>query len=1380
MAVYSSFLSLINGAARTVNLASNTLNVSDLQIGGIELSGASGSSLVGSPGSGYVNFTPTSATIAGALSGIDSALGLRAKYSDFANTDSIDFIAMAGSITANVNVDPASPLNIDTNGLTLNASSGLQILSGLDSYTALLLHLDDSLVDSSSYANTVSKAYGTSSYVPGKFGEALDVVSGGYPYVANYPSEFNFGSGNFTIEMWASSVSLASIGYIAAAGMDGVGQDWALHTAADGTITWDGPGPFSSSSGAFKTDGLFHHYAFVRNGSTFTMYVDGVSVGSGSSGASIGYTNTYALSFGGLIDPTPSDDDLVDLTAILDEIRVSVGIARYTSNFTPPSAPFGSSSLGVNVDNSTIGLNGSNQLEILSVPTSLLSGDVSLTSQVSGTLPVANGGTGQASALTPYGVIYAASSSAMASTSAGTAGYVLTANSGSAPTWQAAAVSGITALTGDGTATGPGSVAFTLATVNSNVGSFGSASSVATFTVNGKGLITAASNSAIQIAESQVTGLAASLALYLPLAGGTMSGAINMGSNKINDLADPTSAQDAATKNYVDTSTISSSLMTTAGDMIYENSTPAPARLPIGSSGQVLTVVAGLPSWQTSTVGANEALSNLSAVAINTSLLPGTDNSINLGSQSFSWAHANIHSLLSGSGATSVDVYNHQLSNGTSGTTIDWLNLELIDTASNVQLSWSTSGVEFNQLTASTVPYLNSSKILTSSAVTPTQLSYLDATSSIQTQLNGKLTSSLATNDIFVGNGSNIATAVAMSGDASIVASGALTLATVNSDVGTYGDSSDVAIVTVNGKGLITAVSTASITAPAGALTGTTLKSSVVSSSLTSLGIQAQALNMGSNQINDLANGTVSSDAINLGQLQAAISGLYWQGPAMAYADSNVPLTGGATLTIDGYAVQNGDLVILGNQTIASQNGEYTASGIGTAYTLTPNGLPTAAGDAWLILNGTVYGDTAFVANAAVPAATFTEFAGPTAYTFSAPLSLSGRTVSITQASGSANGYLSSTDWNTFNNKQAAGNYITALTGDATASGPGSAALTLATVNSNVGSFGSSTSIPSFTVNAKGLITAASGNAVVAPAGTLSGTTLNSTVVSSSLTSVGIISSGTWEGTAVAIAYGGTGQTTKQSAFDALSPLGTAGDILYYNGSHNVNLGIGSTGQILTVVAGEPAWAANSVSPSSIALTDNHILVGNSSNLAADVAMSGDVAIVASGATTIQPGVVTASKLATVTDGITTDQNGAGSTIEVLAAPAVKEVMIAGQAYSASTLYAVRLAVPADTSYVAGRMYAADNNAATSDLWYVIGLIYPASSVAAAGSITVTKMGLINVPSHGFTPGAPLFLGSSGAITATPPSTTNLAVERVGIVRDANNIEVQIAQIGIN
>lgn len=56
----------------------------------------------------------------------------------------------------------------------------------------------------------------------------------------------------------------------------------------------------------------------------------------------------------------------------------------------------------------------------------------------------------------------------------------------------------------------------------------------------------------------------------------------------------------------------------------------------------------------------------------------------------------------------------------------------------------------------------------------------------------------------------------------------------------------------------------------------------------------------------------------------------------------------------------------------------------------------------------------------------------------------SGTSIAQHVADTTHNGYLSSTDWNTFNGKQAAGNYITALTGDVTATGPGSVAATIA------------------------------------------------------------------------------------------------------------------------------------------------------------------------------------------------------------------------------------------------------------------------------------------------------------------------------------------------
>lgn len=58
----------------------------------------------------------------------------------------------------------------------------------------------------------------------------------------------------------------------------------------------------------------------------------------------------------------------------------------------------------------------------------------------------------------------------------------------------------------------------------------------------------------------------------LPLAGGTMTGAINMGTKAVTNMADPTNAQDAATKNYVDSQISSSTLWTLSGPDVYRPS----------------------------------------------------------------------------------------------------------------------------------------------------------------------------------------------------------------------------------------------------------------------------------------------------------------------------------------------------------------------------------------------------------------------------------------------------------------------------------------------------------------------------------------------------------------------------------------------------------------------------------------------------------------------------------------------------------------------------------------------------------------------------------------------------------------------------------------
>jgi hypothetical protein len=79
----------------------------------------------------------------------------------------------------------------------------------------------------------------------------------------------------------------------------------------------------------------------------------------------------------------------------------------------------------------------------------------------------------------------------------------------------------------------------------------------------------------------------------------------------------------------------------------------------------------------------------------------------------------------------------------------------------------------------------------------------------------------------------------------------------------------------------------------------------------------------------------------------------------------------------------------------------------------------------------------------------------------------------------------------------------------------------------------------------------------IAGTSVLSGTTLGSGVTASSLTSVGTITSGTWTGTTIAIANGGTGQTTAMAAATALLPdqASNSGKYLTNDGSGTLSWG---------------------------------------------------------------------------------------------------------------------------------------------------------------------------------------------------------------------------------
>ena len=205
---------------------------------------------------------------------------------------------------------------------------------------SLLLHGDGTsgsttITDSSS--NSVSMTVSGNTQIDTavkKFGTGSIEFDGGNDQLTF--TNTGFGTGDFTYEAWVYPdvqvqdfpaffvvVDDASSSNRVTAQYDVDGQANKFRLNVGGTDIYS----------TAKSTGQWYHVAVVRSGTTVTFYLDGTSIGTATYSYDVPSHTGY---IGGNTDRTSA----LSFKGYIDDLRITSGVARYTSNFTVPTAAF--------------------------------------------------------------------------------------------------------------------------------------------------------------------------------------------------------------------------------------------------------------------------------------------------------------------------------------------------------------------------------------------------------------------------------------------------------------------------------------------------------------------------------------------------------------------------------------------------------------------------------------------------------------------------------------------------------------------------------------------------------------------------------------------------------------------------------------------------------------------------------------------------------------------------------------------------------------------------------------------------------------------------------------------------------------------------------
>lgn len=189
------------------------------------------------------------------------------------------------------------------------------------------------IVDKSSAARTTQNAVGVLySTAQTKFASTSLFFDGSNDYF-NYANtaDLNF-PGDFTVEFWAYPVTKTSFNAQIGTGLFGrvlISQNSGWYVEADNGSS---PVAVTISSATYQLN-TWQHIAFTRSGNSFRAFKNGTQFGST-------ITNSVTLESTAGFFIGQFGNNSAYYQGYLEQIRVTKGVARYTANFTAPTAAF--------------------------------------------------------------------------------------------------------------------------------------------------------------------------------------------------------------------------------------------------------------------------------------------------------------------------------------------------------------------------------------------------------------------------------------------------------------------------------------------------------------------------------------------------------------------------------------------------------------------------------------------------------------------------------------------------------------------------------------------------------------------------------------------------------------------------------------------------------------------------------------------------------------------------------------------------------------------------------------------------------------------------------------------------------------------------------